>query len=309
MLLLLLFQESYRTISDSDMRARLNGIQVIMGKFDFLFGLSLNALLLGKVDNLSKSLQDPSTSAAEGQGLMTKCVNKLKDLRNDTEFEQWFRSVRNEAKTLKLSDPSSRNRVKNPKYDYGCGPEYFPETVEEKYRAIYYEGIDLCVNKIQERLDQPGYASYRRLENLLLKAAAGETRACGEDMKFVLDLFGNRDDDEAGDIKGSKLKAQIDGFADFFEKESPTLSDVICTVKKMTKADRKYNSELIVVYELLMVMPATNAVSERSFSALRRVKTYLRCTMTQKRLNHLMLLNIHCDVTDELRSEATLEEY
>ena len=56
------------------------------------------------------------------------------------------------------------------------GQKYFPETVEEKYRAIYYEGIDLCVNKIKERLNQPGYASYRRLESLLLKAAAGETQ-------------------------------------------------------------------------------------------------------------------------------------
>ena len=37
---------------------------------------------------------------------------------------------------------------------------------------------------------------------------------------------------------------------------------------------------------------ATNAVSERSFSAMRRLKTYLRSTMGQCRLNHVMLLNI-----------------
>ena len=40
-------------------------------------------------------------------------------------------------------------------------------------------------------------------------------------------------------------------------------------------------------------MPATNAYSERSFSVMRRLKTYLRSTMGQARLNHIMLLHIY----------------
>ena len=48
------------------------------------------------------------------------------------------------------------------------------------------------------------------------------------------------------------------------------------------------------------MMPATNAVSERSFSALRRVKTYLRSTMKQTRLNHLKILHLHKEKTDGL---------
>ena len=47
-------------------------------------------------------------------------------------------------------------------------------------------------------------------------------------------------------------------------------------------------------------MPATNAISERSFSAMRRVKTYLRATMSQVRLNNCMVLHVHRDMTDEL---------
>ncbi|KAI0207300.1 hypothetical protein LSAT2_008046, partial [Lamellibrachia satsuma] len=52
--------------------------------------------------------------------------------------------------------------------------------------------------------------------------------------------------------------------------------------------------------KLILVMPATNATSERSFSALRRVKTYSRTTKTQARLNHLMLLYVHKDKTSAL---------
>ena len=46
--------------------------------------------------------------------------------------------------------------------------------------------------------------------------------------------------------------------------------------------------------------PATNAVSERSFSALKRVKTYLRSTTGDSRLNHLMMLRVHKYRTDAL---------
>ena len=47
-------------------------------------------------------------------------------------------------------------------------------------------------------------------------------------------------------------------------------------------------------------MLATNAVSERSFSALRRIKSYLRATMSQERLNHIMVLYVHKHLTDQI---------
>ena len=39
-------------------------------------------------------------------------------------------------------------------------------------------------------------------------------------------------------------------------------------------------------------MPAINAVSEYSASAIRHIKTYLCSTMTQSRLNNVMVLHI-----------------
>ncbi len=56
-------------------------------------------------------------------------------------------------------------------------------------------------------------------------------------------------------------------------------------------------------------MPATNASSERSFSALRRIKTYLRSTMKQERLNYLMLLHIHEVRTDEIDLKCIVNEF
>ena len=57
------------------------------------------------------------------------------------------------------------------------------------------------------------------------------------------------------------------------------------------------------VHRLLHIyytIPLTSATSERTFSGLRRLKTYLRSTMTQKRLNHLHILHTHQQHTDNL---------
>ena len=60
---------------------------------------------------------------------------------------------------------------------------------------------------------------------------------------------------------------------------------------------------------LILVMPATNATSERSFSALRKVKSYLRSTMLQERLNYPMLLHVHKDRTDMLCLKSAMIDF
>ena len=51
---------------------------------------------------------------------------------------------------------------------------------------------------------------------------------------------------------------------------------------------------------VVLVMPATNAVSQRSFSTLRRGKSYLRATVNQQRLNHLMIASIYKESLDAM---------
>ena len=46
------------------------------------------------------------------------------------------------------------------------------------------------------------------------------------------------------------------------------------------------------VFSILATIPATSSSAERSFSALRHLKTYLRRTMGQKRLNSISLINV-----------------
>lgn len=58
---------------------------------------------------------------------------------------------------------------------------------------------------------------------------------------------------------------------------------------------------------LLLVNPASSATAERSFSSLRRLKTYLRSTCGQRRLNDLALCHIHKDVVDKVNIHEVME--
>jgi hypothetical protein len=44
---------------------------------------------------------------------------------------------------------------------------------------------------------------------------------------------------------------------------------------------------------LFATLPVTSATPEKTFSTLSRIKTYLRSTMTEKRLNGLAIENIN----------------
>ena len=74
-------------------------------------------------------------------------------------------------------------------------------------------------------------------------------------------------------------------------------------------AMRAIYSEIVTLVTILLVIPATNTTSERTFSAMRRVKTYLRSTMTQTRTNNLITLHVHTERTDALDLKAITNEF
>ena len=113
------------------------------------------------------------------------------------------------------------------------------------------------------------------------------------------------------DIDVDKLAIQLALLKQQVTSEGLTnarLPDIVgCTT--ITPNYLVYLSEVVKLAELILVAAATNATSERSFSALRCVKTYLRTSMTQSRLNHLLLLNVHKDRCDKLNMVQVAKDF
>ena len=93
------------------------------------------------------------------------------------------------------------------------------------------------------------------------------------------------------------------------EKGATKLKSVLIYLQSLNECEKKFYGEIIKLTKIILVMPATNALSERSFSSLRRLKTWLRSTMNQTRLNWCMILRTHNDVTDNLNLKVLANEF
>ena len=68
-------------------------------------------------------------------------------------------------------------------------------------------------------------------------------------------------------------------------------------------------SQVRHLLQLILVMPATNATSERSFDAFRRLKNYLRTTIAQEWLKHLMIMHVRKERTDKLDITSVFNDF
>ena len=116
---------------------------------------------------------------------------------------------------------------------------------------------------------------YCKLEELLIKAS------CKEDFKAPLDFVYSfyKDDFNSETLCAQLVTFGLDFHAAYKEKTKPTIFDIRGYFKCLSHAQRQLLGQVCRALQLILVMPATNATSERSFSALRRVKSYLRSTM------------------------------
>ena len=94
-----------------------------------------------------------------------------------------------------------------------------------------------------------------------------------------------------------------------FEHRLQTLSCQNLLLRDLSSAQKSFFCEVCRLAQLILVMPATNAVSERSFLAMRHLKTYLRSTMCQSRFNHVMLLNLNKERVDELDIDSIANQF
>ena len=75
----------------------------------------------------------------------------------------------------------------------------------------------------------------------------------------------------------------------------------ICkTLKTIDKGNRPLIKNVWTIVRLVLTSGATSATPERSFSMQRRIKTWLRSTMGQKRYNALAVLNSHPEIVDRI---------
>ena len=136
---------------------------------------------------------------------------------------------------------------------------FFHEKLEDFTRQICFEVLDLLINAIKNRFEQEEYKPYIILENLLLKCTKNQSYAY--ELETVFNNY--------SEFQREQLPQQLEQFSTAYcqveEKDFPSFLDV---VKQMNTYEKAHISQVIKFFKLILVLPTTNASSEKSFSLL-----------------------------------------
>ena len=180
------------------------------------------------------------------------------------------------ARALALAPELPRRTVRPPRrIDEGTQTHEW-ETVEEYYRQKYYALLDTLLTKLDNRFDQQTLFILSDIENMITSAANRVNFTLPQTLRTLY----------SDDLDLDRLKVHL-----------TMLPDVVLQQNIFTKS---LLSELHKLLRLYFTIPMSNANSEISFSSLRRLKTYLRSTMSQKKLNHVAFLHVHKHLTRAL---------
>lgn len=213
------------------------------------------------------------------------------------------------AESVDVEEPHFPCQHRMPKrFNPGSSSGKFHTSLKLYYRQLYYEAVENIIRYLKDRFNQPGYKLYCNLE-LLLKVCQQKVF----DYEFHLICAFYKEDFQPDVLRAQLLTFGINFNAAYKEahgeQHTPTIFAIWDYFQSLSVGQQDLLHQVSRALKLTLVMPATNASSERLFSALRRVKSYLRSTMMQERLNHLMVLHVHKERTDSIDAVAIANEY
>ena len=262
----------HENCSCSGMKACIRGIKVAL-EFSYGVGIHLAHLILSHTDNLRQTLQGTLVTAVDAQVVSRACVTTLKSVHSKNEFNLFWNKVKQFAEKHKINEPHLPRSKNIPnRYMIGKAASEHAKNVEKEYRRQYYAAVDSVMTCIKERLKQKDYEMYATLKQLLIKAIISELFE--EELQKVLGFY---HDDFNDDILREQLRT-LPAVIGQEEESVNTFHDIRTLVKHIKKPIRNLISEVVKMIRLVIVMPATYAVSERSFSTMRRLYTILKPT-------------------------------
>ena len=119
------------------------------------------------------------------------------------------------------------------------------------------------------------------------------------------------------DLDMDKLKIQLQMLPDAVNAtplygiliKQVTCIQTLCQVFNNHPSMKILLTELHKLLRIYLTIPVTTSTAEQSFSALRRIKTYLRTSMSQAQLNHCILLHVLRDKMDKLDDKDIAKEF
>ncbi len=263
-----------------EISAKASGLHDRFLRGNTILGIVLAEDVLSVLEELNISLQQRSQTTSGMLAAVEHLTRGIQDKRSEEHFDQLYSRASQVVTSLNLQPIKMPHVRMPPKRFTGPATQHHHPTAQEYYRMQYFSTLDTAVVQCTERFSQEGLQRLQKLEDVLISGKIDP----------VLD--------EYPELNAMALEVQLKMFqANYKYATSPEVADIL---REMVPEVRHLFKQVEVLLRLLMVVPASSAEAERSFSALRRLKTWLRTSMTQTRLNNLAICHVHQEKLDAL---------
>lgn len=235
-------------------------------------------------------------------------IQFLQRQRTDSNFNSFYDAILTESKHL-TSEPRLPRRRQPPRRTGDSDSAGFhPDTPRDFYRLLYYEVLDITAGEISRRFEQKGFRMLNEIENMLIPSCNGILTNPSNEFTEMY----------KGDVDFERLIPQLAMLPELLKASNKdsllvirevTSMNTICELMNTTSIGKAMFSEVHVLLLLYLTIPMASATAERTFSTLRRLKNYLRSSMSQERLNHVTILHTHKDRIDQVKLEEIAEEF
>ena len=171
------------------------------------------------------------------------------------------------------------------------------------FRAQYCEAIDAILAELNRRFDERSYAPLQHIEDVIQNAANTKPCDISDDFKETYDK----------EIDFDQVTTELRFLPGIIKCCLPEVRRVTTMDNVISAVTQGQNGTFVVPnivrpLQIYLLAPMSAATAERSFSVKRRMKSYLRSTMTQKRYN-LLMLNIHKERIDSVDLRALAKAF
>ena len=252
----------------STARCQILGIR----SFKVLMTLVVCVHVFGITLPLSKALQKPSLTLEDGFSMVETTKSDLQVLREA--FQPVFEAATELSDALDVEVAMPRACKKQTQRANAPA-----ENAEEHYRRnIFLPVVDAVTSELTRRFPD----SYPGKDLLVIPSRLG-------DVKTVLNAAKRYEADlPSPTCLGPELTSWRARWAEVEDNERPSSA-----LEALNRCSYDTHPNIHALLKLLCTLPLTSCAAERSFSALKRVKTAGRSTMGEDRLEGLLLLEMH----------------
>ena len=277
------------------------GIQHQLSKFETYFSVLLGIELFSYIENLSRAVQRPSASLSGILEVVGETCSVLKTHMTDvSKFEVLWNEAEEKSSTYGLEEPSVPRKRKVPqKYQGTISTAQNYNSPKEMLRLCYQSVYSKAHDEIQRRFDQNGIQSYLEMEHVILSNI--DLNSPGG--KLTLESLCSK-----YDLSVERLRVNLNTLKHSGVKLD-NIRAVVSYMQGLTSETRVLYSELLKLLKILLLFPVSSCTAERGFSVMKYVKSYLRSTMGQERLNHCCLLHAYPTEVQLVDVESIMQEF